>query len=600
MAETLLSIENLSIRIDTSRGPIHPVRNLDLTIARGEMVGLVGESGSGKSVTAMSITGLLPARQAHITGGHIRFDGRDLATLSDRQMRGIRGKDIATIFQEPMTALNPVFTIRDQLTEPLRQHMRLGRRQAAERAGHLLDMVGIRNTARVLAGYPHELSGGMRQRVMIAMAMACEPKLLIADEPTTALDVTTQLQILDLITDLQEQHGTAVLLITHDLGVVAQTCQRVAVMYGGELQETAPTEQLFATPQADYTKRLLSFIPSANAHVVEAVEALAEDGTARDGSPARVEARAEAPDEPAAEAPSPAHDDAPVLLEVTDLTKVFTGRRRRLGRPAPVVRAVDGVSFRVRRGRTLAIVGESGSGKSTTGRALLRLHEPTSGAVTFNGTDLLAAGDDELRRLRSEMQIVFQDTYASLDPRWTIHRALAEPLRLHTDLDDTAIRARIVEVLETVGLGEDAIDRFPHEFSGGQRQRIGIARALILNPSLVVCDEPVSALDVSVQAQVLDLMKQLQRDLGLTYVFISHDLSVVEMMADEIVVMSQGRVVEQGSVEQIFTAPQHPYTKALLAAIPVADPTARVDRAVRRRIVERGVAAADLPEKEAA
>ncbi|SCL25750.1 ABC transporter ATP-binding protein [Micromonospora inyonensis] len=588
MAETLLSIENLSVRIDTSRGPIHPVRNLDLSIARGEMVGLVGESGSGKSVTAMSITGLLPARQAHITGGQIRFDGRDLAALSDRQMRRIRGRDIATIFQEPMTALNPVFTIRDQLTEPLRQHMGLGRRQAADRAGHLLDMVGIRNTARVLAGYPHELSGGMRQRVMIAMAMACEPKLLIADEPTTALDVTTQLQILDLITDLQEQHGTAVLLITHDLGVVAQTCQRVAVMYGGELQETASTEQLFTTPQAAYTKRLLSFIPSANAHVVAAVEALADAGT-RDGSPDRVETRTEAPD-----------DDAPVLLEVTDLTKVFAGRRRRLGRPADTVRAVDGVSFQVRRGRTLAIVGESGSGKSTTGRALLRLHEPTSGAVTFNGRDLLAASDDELRRLRSEMQIVFQDTYASLDPRWTIHRALAEPLRLHTDLDAAAIRARIVEVLETVGLREEDMDRFPHEFSGGQRQRIGIARALLLNPSLVVCDEPVSALDVSVQAQVLDLMKQLQRDLGLTYVFISHDLSVVEMMADEIVVMSQGRVVEQGSVEQIFRAPQHPYTKALLAAIPVADPTARVDRAVRRRIVERGVAAADLPEKAVA
>ncbi|WP_073838489.1 ABC transporter ATP-binding protein [Micromonospora sp. CB01531] len=594
MADTLLSIENLSIRIDTSRGPIHPVRGLDLTIARGEMVGLVGESGSGKSVTAMSITGLLPARQAHITGGHIRFDGRDLAALSDRQMREIRGKDIATIFQEPMTALNPVFTIRDQLTEPLRQHLRLGRRQAADRAGQLLDMVGIRNTARVLAGYPHELSGGMRQRVMIAMAMACEPKLLIADEPTTALDVTTQLQILDLIMDLQEQHGTAVLLITHDLGVVAQTCQRVAVMYGGELQETAPTDQLFAAPQADYTKRLLSFIPSANEHVIEAVEALAEGSTGRDGSGSvRVEARTDAP----TEAPD---DDAPVLLEVTDLTKVFTGRRRRLGRPADTITAVDGVSFRVRRGRTLAIVGESGSGKSTTGRALLRLHEPTSGTVTFNGADLLSASDDELRRLRSQMQIVFQDTYASLDPRWTIHRALAEPLRLHTDLDDAAIRARIVEVLETVGLGEEHIDRFPHEFSGGQRQRIGIARALILNPSLVVCDEPVSALDVSVQAQVLDLMKQLQRDLGLTYVFISHDLSVVEMMADEIVVMSQGRVVEQGTVEQIFTAPQHPYTKALLAAIPIADPNARVDRAVRRCIVERGVAAADLPEKAVA
>lgn len=575
MDDTLLSIENLSVRIDTSRGPITPVRELDLTIARGEMVGLVGESGSGKSVTAMSITGLLPARQAHITDGHIRFNGRDLTALSDREMRSVRGKEIATIFQEPMTALNPVFTIRDQLTEPLRQHLRLSRRQALDRAREMLDMVGIRNSARVLAGYPHELSGGMRQRVMIAMAMSCEPKLLIADEPTTALDVTTQMQILDLIMDLQEQQGTAVLLITHDLGVVAQTCQRVAVMYNGELQETATTQQLFADPHADYTKRLLSFIPSANEQVVAAVEALAA-GTV-DHLPSIV---------------ATPEDTSPVLLEVKDLTKVFTGRRR-LGRAAEQVRAVDGVSFQVLRGKTLAIVGESGSGKSTTGRALLRLHEPTSGTVTFDGKDLLAATDEELRGLRARMQIVFQDTYASLDPRWTIHRTLAEPLRMHTDLRGAAIRARIVEVLETVGLGEEHIDRFPHEFSGGQRQRIGIARALILTPSLVVCDEPVSALDVSVQAQVLDLMKQLQRDLGLTYVFISHDLSVVEMMADEIVVMSQGKVVEQGTVEQIFRSPQHPYTKALLAAIPIADPGARVNREVRRGIVERGIAASN-------
>jgi ABC-type glutathione transport system ATPase component len=589
MEDTLLSIEDLSVRIDTSRGPIEPVRHLDLSIARGEMVGLVGESGSGKSVTAMSITGLLPPRQARITGGSIRFEGRDLAALTDRSMRQVRGKDIATIFQEPMTALNPVFTIRDQLTEPLRQHLRLGRRTAAERARELLDMVGIRNTARVLSGYPHELSGGMRQRVMIAMAMSCEPKLLIADEPTTALDVTTQLQILDLIMDLQEQHGTAVLLITHDLGVVAQTCARVAVMYNGELQETASTERLFAAPQADYTKRLLSFIPSANAGVVQAVEALAD--TSASASP---DASAACSSGSQTVTSTADVEEAPVLLEVEDLTKVFTGRRR-WGRRAEQVAAVDGISFRVRRGRTLAIVGESGSGKSTTGRALLRLHEPTSGAVRFNGKDLLAADDDELRRLRGQMQIVFQDTYASLDPRWTIHRTLAEPLRLHTDLDDAAIRARIVEVLKTVGLGEEHIDRFPHEFSGGQRQRIGIARALILNPSLVVCDEPVSALDVSVQAQVLELMKKLQSDLGLTYVFISHDLSVVEMMADEIVVMSQGRVVEHGTVEKIFRAPQHPYTRALLAAIPVADPGARVDREVRRLIVERGVTASGHP-----
>jgi len=553
----LLTITDLTVRIDTSRGPITPVRDVSLSIPRGKMLGLVGESGSGKSVTAMTITRLLPRRSVHVTGGRIVFDGRDLTNLSDRSLRAVRGKEIATIFQEPMTALNPVLTVADQVTEPLRIHLGLNRRQAADRAAELLDMVGLRNTKRVLRDYPHQLSGGMRQRVMIAMAMSCEPKLLIADEPTTALDVTTQLQILELVMDLQSTHGTSVLLITHDLGVVAQTCDQVTVMHDGRIQETAPVEQLFEAPQADYTKRLLSFLPSGRQRVLQPV-----------GAPvARISS----------------HDERP-LLEVADLRKVFPGRRR-----SEPVTAVDGVSFSVAPGRTLAIVGESGSGKSTTGRALLRLHEPTSGSVTFDGVDLLALPAEELRAMRSRMQIIFQDTYASLDPRWTIARTLAEPLRLHTDLDADGIRDRSVEVMELVGLEADHLHRFPHEFSGGQRQRIGIARALLLNPSLVVCDEPVSALDVSVQAQVLELMKDLQERLGLTYVFISHDLSVVEMVADEVLVMSRGKVVEQGTVDEVFAAPRHPYTKALLAAVPSADPKARLDRAQRRELVEAGL-----------
>ena len=581
----LLSIENLSVEIDTSGGTIKPVRGMSLSIPRGQMLGLVGESGSGKSVTAMSITGLLPRRQVRVTAGRIMFEGRNLTTMSERSLRSVRRKEIAMIFQEPMTALNPVFTVSNQITEPLRQHLGMSKSQAAERAQALLDMVGIRNSSRVLGDYPHQLSGGMQQRVMIAMAMACEPKLLIADEPTTALDVTTQLQILDLIMDLQAEHGTSVLLITHDLGVVAQTCQQVAVMYNGELQETAPVDRLFADPQADYTRKLLSFLPAGRDRVISAFGSLTHPASSAATQVSVVEV-------PATQAtPQGVSDAKPPLLEVKGLTKVFAGRRIRGQRHPEPIKAVDGVSFSVQHGKTLAIVGESGSGKSTTGRALLRLHEPTSGSVMFDGQDLLSLAPEQMRAIRSRMQIVFQDTYASLDPRWTIRRTLSEPLRLHTDLSPDQIRARASDVMQIVGLEADHIERFPHEFSGGQRQRIGIARALLLSPSLVVCDEPVSALDVSVQAQVLDLMKELQKKFGLTYVFIAHDLSVVQMMADDVVVMSHGRVVEQGPVDQIFDFPKHPYTKALLAAVPSTDPTARVDREHRREIVARGLAA---------
>jgi ABC-type glutathione transport system ATPase component len=573
--DDLLVIDDLSVRIDTSRGPIDPVRGVSLAIPRGGTLGLVGESGSGKSVTAMSITRLLPQRNVHVTGGRILLGGRDLTAMTERQLRSVRGKEVATIFQEPMTALNPVFTVGNQLAEPLRRHLKLSRRAAWDRARELVDMVGIRDGDRVLHSYPHQLSGGMRQRVMIAMAMSCEPALLIADEPTTALDVTTQLQILDLILDLQQRHGTAVLLITHDLGVVAQTCDQVAVMYDGELQETAAVADLFARPQAAYTERLLSFLPEGRRHLADALDPDAPDADV-------AEPEVSEPAAPGAAAP---------LLSVRDLTKTFPGRRtgRRKGAD---VHAVRGVSFDVERGTTLAIVGESGSGKSTTGRALLRLHEPTSGSVTFDGTDLLALDAGAMRGMRRRMQIVFQDTYASLDPRWLVGRTLAEPLRLHTDMTPEQIEARVAEVLDLVGLEPAHAERFPHEFSGGQRQRIGIARALLLDPDLVVCDEPVSALDVSVQAQVLDLMKDLQRRLGLTYVFISHDLSVVEMMADHVVVMSHGRVVEQGSTKEIFADPRHDYTRALLAAVPITDPSQRQNRAQRLEILERGLAAA--------
>ena len=573
MTKPLLSVQDLTVEISGSGQPFIPVRNVSFDIMPGQMLGLVGESGSGKSLTAMSINRLLIDPAVKIKSGRIDFQGQDLTRLDERSMRKIRGDQIGTIFQEPMTALNPVFTLGDQVSEPLRRHKGMSKKQAWTRAGELLDMVGIRDVSRVLSNYPHHLSGGMRQRAMIAMAMSCEPQLLIADEPTTALDVTTQLQILDLMLDLQEQHGTAVLLITHDLGVVAQTCETVAVMNSGEIVEKAAVEEIFANPQHDYTRRLLSFMPEGrtNIHVLPS-----EQGTiteSLESSPI-----VEDPEEP--------------LLRVTNLVKVFPSRvsARKGGKP---VVAVDQVSFSLQPGKTLAIVGESGSGKSTTGRLAMRLIEPTEGAVEFEGRNLLTLDPKELRAARARIQIIFQDTFASLDPRWTIGKLLREPLDLHTDMTTQQMKERCEEILQVVGMLPEHLDRYPHEFSGGQRQRIGIARALMLNPSVIVCDEPVSALDVSVQAQVLDLMKDLQKKFGLSYIFISHDLSVVEMMADDVMVMSRGKVVEHSPASQLFSNPQHAYTRALLAAIPGVDPAARANRAERRMIVEQGLAAAN-------
>lgn len=576
MNKPLLSVQNLTVEISGGGKSFTPVRNVSFDIMPGQMLGLVGESGSGKSLTAMSINRLLTDSAVKIKSGRIDFQGRDLTTLDERSMRKIRGDQIGTIFQEPMTALNPVFNLGDQVSEPLRRHRGMNKKQAWERAGELLDMVGIHDVRRVLSNYPHHLSGGMRQRAMIAMAMSCEPQLLIADEPTTALDVTTQLQILDLMLDLQEQHGTAVLLITHDLGVVAQTCETVAVMNSGEIVESAAVEDLFARPQHDYTKRLLSFMPEGRAKI----GTMSLDGIPSSGQMAPAEVSEGALQE----------DTEVPLLRVTDLVKIFPSRvsARRGGEP---VVAVDKVSFTLQQGKTLAIVGESGSGKSTTGRMAMRLIEPTAGKVEFEGRDLISLDPKELRAARARIQIIFQDTFASLDPRWTIGKLLREPLALHTDMSPEQMTERCQEILKVVGMLPEHLERYPHEFSGGQRQRIGIARALMLNPSVIVCDEPVSALDVSVQAQVLDLMKDLQRQFGLSYIFISHDLSVVEMMADDVMVMSRGKVVEHSTASQLFSNPQHAYTRALLAAIPGVDPAERANRAERRNIVEQGLAA---------
>ena len=556
----LLRIENLRVEIPSYRGLVVPVDDVSIAIGEGEMLGLVGESGSGKSMTAMSILRMLPTQAAKIAAGSITFEGIELTNLPEKQLREVRGGRVGTIFQEPMTALNPVFTIGDQLTEPLRRHRKLKKAAAWKRGHELLEEVGIRNPARVMGDYPFQLSGGMRQRVMIAMAMSCEPRLLIADEPTTALDVTTQAQILDLMVGLQERHGTAILLITHDLGVVAQTCKRVAVMYQGKVVEKASVTDLFSNPQDDYTKRLLSFRPpGVDSPVVRERVEIAEGATP--------------------------------LLEVKGLVKHYV---RGHGKKQEVIKALDGVDLTLQAGRTLAIVGESGSGKSTTGRAILRLIEPSDGSVHFDGRDIMAMNGEPLRRWRSEAQIIFQDTYASLDPRWKIGASLAEPLARHTTMTAEQRRERVANSLELVGLLPDHADRFPHEFSGGQRQRIGIARALVLDPKLVVADEPVSALDVSVQAQVLELMAELQERLGLAYLFITHDLSVVAEVADDVLVMYAGKVVEQGSVTDVLLNPQHAYTKALLAAVPPSDPTTGWDREERLAVVTEGLAAAEL------
>jgi peptide/nickel transport system ATP-binding protein len=539
VSEPLLRIRDLAVTFDTDDGPVEAVAGVSLEVAPGEVLALVGESGSGKSVTALSTLGLLGASSARV-GGSVVYGDTELIGAPERELRQIRGAEVAMIFQDPLSSLNPVLRVADQIAEQILAHEPVAKGEARERAIELMRRVGIPQPDERADSFPHELSGGMRQRVTIAMALSCGPRILIADEPTTALDVTIQAQILDLIRDLRGETGAGVLLITHDFGVVAELADRVAVMRAGRIVERGGVEEVFANPRDPYTRALLAAIPRLD-------DPLPERSQAPPGEP---------------------------VLALDRVEVGFPVRRGLLRRETARVRAVADVTLSVAPGETVGLVGESGSGKSTLARAAVRLLEPTAGAVRFAGRDITKAGRRELDLLRGELQIVFQDPYGSLNPRKKVRDIVALPLRLHGRSKREAA-ARVDELLGRVGLEPEHADRWPHEFSGGQRQRIGIARALALNPSVVVLDEPVSALDVTVQAQIVALLADLQRDLGLSYLFIAHDLSVVRQVSDRIAVMYLGKLMEVAPVDRLYDHPIHPYTASLLAAIPIPDPTRR-------------------------
>jgi peptide/nickel transport system ATP-binding protein len=607
MSAALLVAEGLRTSLDASGGEVvRALDGVDLEIGRGETFAIVGESGCGKSMTALTLMRLLP-EQGRVVGGSARLDGADLLALPEMRMRDVRGGRVAMIFQEPATSLNPVLTVGRQIVEVLERHVGLRGEAARRQAVTLLDAVGIADSARRLDEYPFQLSGGMKQRVMIALALAAEPELLIADEPTTALDVTIQAQVLDVLARLQRERGMSILLITHDLGVVAGMAHRVAVMYAGQIVESGPRDAFFHTPQHPYARKLFAALPGTGARgtslevIPGQVPSLAgvfrgcrfadrceqvfercriePPGWTRvgDGHVVRCHLREReiAPAlaaRPAAETRPRGEADTPALLEVRDLKVHFPIRRGILKRTVGHVKAVDGVSLSIPAGRTLALVGESGCGKTTVGKSVLQLFRPSSGEVRFGGVELTRLSGAALRERRADFQIVFQDPYASLNPRMRVHDILMEGMTALGVLASRPARAaRILELLDHVGLPADAQWRYPHEFSGGQRQRIAIARALTVNPKLVVCDEPTSALDVSVQAQILNLLKRLQRELGLAYLFITHNIGVVEYLADEVAVMYLGRIVEHGTVAEVLGSPRHPYTQALLAAVPKLD-----------------------------
>jgi peptide/nickel transport system ATP-binding protein len=553
----LLEVRDLrvSFRIDKDNS-FDAVRGISFAVPRNQTVALVGESGSGKSVSALAIMGLLPPENASLgSGSSISFDAHELTAMTKAQRRALCGKDISMIFQEPMSSLNPVFTVGYQIAEVLRLHMGMSAKQARARSIDLLDEVGIPDPAERVDYYPGQLSGGQQQRVMIAMAIACEPKLLIADEPTTALDVTIQKQIVDLIKSLQQLRSMSVLFITHDLALVAEIADRVIVMRDGEVQEQGAAQQIFNHPSHPYTQALLQCRPRLDSRPMRLP--VIEDIFRRDGHEEAVVPQ---------RARGYADDDQPLLV-VNDLRKSFFSREGLFGQRE--FQAVKGVSFTLPRGKTLGIVGESGSGKTTVGLCLLRLHEATAGEVLFKGKDLLSMPSREFFGYKCRIQIVFQNPFASLNPRFTVGQILREPMRIFSiGEDDRERTALCFKWLDRVGLPVSAFHRYPHEFSGGQRQRIAIARCLTLKPEVLVCDESVSALDVSVQAQVLNLLQDLQDELGISYIFISHDLSVVKYMADQVMVMHQGEVVEMANSDELYRSPQHAYTKALLGAIP--------------------------------
>jgi peptide/nickel transport system ATP-binding protein len=613
----LLEIEDLHTEIRLRQGTVHAVDGVTLQVEPGETLGIVGESGCGKTMTALSIMKLLPTG-GHIASGSIRLNGTEISDLDDNAMRVVRGNEIGMIFQDPLTSLNPTMTVGKQIAEAVTLHRDANKQQALDRATEVLDLVGLPRAKERVSEYPHQFSGGMRQRVMIAMALACEPKLLIADEPTTALDVTIQKQILELIDDLRQRLRMAVILVTHDLGVIAGRADRVAVMYAGKIAETTGTSWLFDNPRHPYTEALFHALPDKAAETRErlysipgappdlvnppagcrfaprcryATDRCREEEPRllgdtpehlyscfypvgekeRAGVPVRTTTTESAP--AATEAPPPASGE--VILGVEHLVKNFpvtSGAvlQRRVG----WVSAVADVSFGIHRGETFGLVGESGCGKTTIARLIVGLESATNGAIHFEGKDLASASGREYRRQRRNIQFMFQDSYASLDPRMRAGTILREPLVIQGIGSRQEQQRRVEEMLDHVGLPRSAMERYPHEFSGGQRQRLGFARALILSPDLIVADEPVSALDVSIQAQVLNLMRELQREMGLTYLFVSHDLAVVRYLSTNIGVMYLGKLVEVGPADSIYLSPAHPYTKGLIDSAPVADPEA--------------------------
>jgi len=560
--DPIVRIENLKVSFQTKDGEVFGVEDVSFSVQPGETVCIVGESGSGKSVSSLSLMRLVEYGGGTIAGGQLIFDRSkggdfDIAKADQSLMRNIRGNEIGMIFQEPMTALNPVFTIGRQLTEGLRLHMDMSKEAATARAIELLREVRIPEPERRMKQYPHELSGGMRQRVVIAMALACKPRLLIADEPTTALDVTIQAEILALMDRLKRETGTAVMFITHDMAVVAQMADRVVVMFRGNKVEEGPVAEIFNNPKHDYTKALLAAVPKLGEMT---------------GKPAPEPMKLVGVESSEVE-PIPGTQD--VLLEVKNLTTRFPVKGGFFRRTIAQVHAVEDVSFTVNKGQTLSLVGESGCGKSTAGRSLLRLVEPNSGSVEFDCCEILGLNATEMRKVRQDMQMIFQDPFASLNPQMMLRDQVAEPMWNYATLKGQEMEDRIAMLFDRVHLPRSFMRRYPHELSGGQRQRVAIARALALNPKLIVADEAVSALDVSVQAQVINLMMELQADLGLSFLFISHDMAVVERVSHRVGVMYLGRIVEIGSRQAVFENPQHPYTQALMKAVPIADPDRR-------------------------
>jgi len=620
----LLEIDSLQTHIRMKQAVVRAVDGISLYVDQGETLGIVGESGCGKTMTALSIMNLLPVG-GHIVGGHIRLGGRDINGLNDEAMRSIRGNEIGMIFQDPLTSLNPTMTVGKQIAEAVILHREVSKEQAYDRAVEVLELVGLPKARERIKDYPHQFSGGMRQRVMIAMALACEPKLLIADEPTTALDVTIQKQILELIDSLRRRLGMSVILVTHDLGVIAGRADRVTVMYAGKIAETTDTPTLFANPRHPYTEALFEALPDKAAETREPLysipgrppDLIRPQPGCRFAPRCRYatdRCRAEEPrltgetlahhfacfhpvgdtERPGqvvastpAEAPAVAlasPDNAEEVLAVKHLVKDFPVTTGVLQRRVGSVSAVADVSLEIWRGETFGLVGESGCGKTTMARMIVGLETPTSGTISFRGQDITKSGGRQYRRQRRKIQFMFQDSYASLDPRMRAGTILREPLAVQGIGSRKEQDKRIAEMLEKVGLPRSAAERYPHEFSGGQRQRLGFARALMLQPELIVADEPVSALDVSIQAQVLNMMRELQRDLGLTYLFVSHDLAVVRYLSNDIGVMYLGKLVEVGPADEVYLRPAHPYTQGLIDSAPVPDPLAeraKVDEGVK-------------------